>query len=64
MRDRKNVSLRPFTKMSVRGQVVIPKDIRDYLDWDTGDFLCISINPSESEIVLKKVKIDMKGGEE
>ena len=45
------------TKMSTRGQVIIPKDIRDYIN--VGDDAVFTIMPLNKDTILMK-KIDKK----
>lgn len=47
------------TKLGQRGQVVIPKDIRDEIGLKTGDFL--EVNYKEGNIIIKVKKlVDME----
>ena len=45
------------TKMSTRGQVIIPKDIRDYIN--VGDDTIFTVMPLNKDTILMK-KIDKK----
>jgi len=45
-----------LTKMSSKGQVVIPKDIRDRLGLKEGDR--IAVEETEGRVVLRKISIE------
>lgn len=47
-------------KLSSKGQLVLPKSIRDYLDLSSGDSLKVDID-SNHRIVLTKVKATQSG---
>ncbi|MGI9860007.1 AbrB/MazE/SpoVT family DNA-binding domain-containing protein [Moorella naiadis] len=45
-----------ITKLSSRGQVVIPKDIRRQLGWETGDHMAVEVRGDT--VVLRRLLLE------
>nr|WP_277998886.1 AbrB/MazE/SpoVT family DNA-binding domain-containing protein [Moorella sulfitireducens] len=45
-----------ITKLSSRGQVVIPKEIRELLGWETGDHLAVEVQGET--VILRRLQLE------
>lgn len=45
-----------ITKISSRGQVVIPKEIREFLGWETGDHLAVEVHGDM--VILRRLQLE------
>jgi len=49
----------PSSKLSTRGQVVIPKEVRDFLDLRTGDRVDFVLR-DDGQVVLRPAVVDVR----
>ncbi|WP_406678098.1 AbrB/MazE/SpoVT family DNA-binding domain-containing protein [Neomoorella carbonis] len=45
-----------ITKLSSRGQVVIPKEIRQLLGWETGDHVAVEVQGDM--VILRRLQLE------
>ncbi|MEW8957607.1 MAG: AbrB/MazE/SpoVT family DNA-binding domain-containing protein, partial [Moorella sp. (in: firmicutes)] len=45
-----------ITKISSRGQVVIPKEIREHLGWEAGDHLAVELDGET--VILRRLQLE------
>ncbi|QGP92832.1 Antidote-toxin recognition MazE, bacterial antitoxin [Neomoorella glycerini] len=45
-----------ITKLSSRGQVVIPKEIRQQLGWETGDHVAVEVQGDM--VILRRLQLE------
>ncbi|GFN24156.1 AbrB/MazE/SpoVT family DNA-binding domain-containing protein [Thermanaeromonas sp. C210] len=50
-----------ITKLSSRGQIVIPKEIRELLAWEAGDHVAVEVQGDK--VVLRRLVLDSFLGE-
>jgi len=50
-----------ITKLSSRGQIVIPKEIRELLAWEAGDHVAVEVHGDK--VVLRRLVLDSFLGE-
>jgi AbrB family looped-hinge helix DNA binding protein len=48
-----------FTVISSKGQLVIPKDIREEMNIKSGNVMAVSVSPNKDMLLLKKIKNPM-----
>ncbi|GAF26477.1 regulators of stationary/sporulation gene expression [Moorella thermoacetica Y72] len=48
-----------ITKLSSRGQVVIPKEIRQQLGWETGDHVAVEVQGDM--VILRRLQLGSYG---
>lgn len=47
-----------ITKLSSRGQIVIPKGIREKMSWDTGDY--VQVETKDDVVILRRLIVNSR----